>query len=75
MGDLMGFMAIDQYGQTIHLQGKESPRKQLADKLAINSSNLHKMYVDCKDKQLHVGYIAAKLWFRIYAVHSWQGND
>lgn len=60
------YMAIDQYGQTIHDLG-EHPRKALLEKLG--RKHAARMYRDQQDGQTyHVGWIVAGRWFSVYAV-------
>jgi hypothetical protein len=67
----LGYMAIDQYGQTYHL-GAGRPRKLLLDYFCRKSAR--KMYVDRKDGSTrHIGYIVAGLWLRVLQVHEWHG--
>lgn len=68
--ETLGFMAIDQYGQTFHI-GNNPPRKWLLNHLDRRSAR--KMYIDDDDgKPLHVGYIISGLWLRVYRVAEWQ---
>lgn len=64
----LGYMAIDQYGEALHLDG-EHPRKALLKKLGASSAS--KMYVDKKDNPSvfrHAGYIVGGRWFTLYRV-------
>jgi hypothetical protein len=63
-------MGIDQYGNTYHGLG-EYPRKTLLERLG--RSHADKMYVDKKDgSTVHIGYIIAGLWIRLYSVQEWK---
>jgi hypothetical protein len=66
----LGFMARDQYGQTIHLPNTKHPRKALLNNLGVK--NAAKMYVDVKSGGVkHIGYIAQGRWFTLYRVCEW----
>jgi len=69
----VGFMAVGNYGTTVHLtNAKKHPRGQLLTKLC--ASHAEKMYIDDKEgNAVHVGYIVGGEWFTIYAVHAWNG--
>jgi hypothetical protein len=64
------YMAIDQYGQTIH--GLVNPRKDLMEK--IGAYKAVKTYVDKRDgSMVHIGYAlkvqgCGWLWFDLYEV-------
>ena len=59
------YMAIDQYGNTIH--GLTHPRKDLMDKLGYKSAN--KMYTENKDgESRHAGYVVGPHWCSVYEV-------
>lgn len=61
------YMAVDQYGETLH--GLEYPRKDIAERLGYAPSSLHKVYVDGRDGGVyHVGYSAGVRWFNVYEV-------
>lgn len=65
----MQYMAIDQYGQTIH--GLTKPRRDLLRKLGYKSAQ--KMYQDTTSGETrHIGYIVAGRWFTIYKVERWE---
>lgn len=69
----LGFIATDQYGETIHLPDCKYPRKALLAKLG--RQHAAKMFVDTKDgKAKHIGYVVGSLWFTLYEVHEWQGK-
>lgn len=66
------YMAIDQYGQTIHGLG-EHPRKDLLAKLGYKSAS--RMYKDFTDgSSRHVGYVVAGRWFTLYEVTPFTGT-
>jgi len=70
MSKPLGYMAVDQYGQTHHI-GDNPPRKWLLDYFC--ASTAEKMYQDDKDgNPWHVGYIIGDLWLTVYAVHEWR---
>ena len=63
------YMAIDQYGKTIH--GLKNPRKDLCKKL--DRKHVSKIYRDKVDGSIvHVGYIIAGLWLTLYKVEPWE---
>ena len=64
---MKGYMAIDQFGQTVHLGFTEYPRKALLEKLGAASAS--KMYVDkIAGGSVHCGYIVCGRWFTLYEV-------
>lgn len=66
---LLGFLAIDQYGQ--HYTIKKHPRKELLEH--FGATHADKMYCDTKDgKTKHVGYIISGLWLEVYSVNEWR---
>jgi len=63
---MKNFMAIDQYGNTVHDLGPH-PRKTLLERL--NRKKAEKMYRDKSEgPTVHVGYIVAGRWFTLYHV-------
>jgi len=59
------FMAINQYGETVH--GLEHPRKDLLNREYAHHAD--KMYQDKKDgTTVHVGYIIKGNWWTVYKV-------
>lgn len=71
--ELLGYMAMDQYGKTYHLK-TQFPRKELLE--IFDRKNAHKMYQDRKDQQQsrHVGYIIAGHWLSVYQVASFKNE-
>ena len=70
---MLGYMAIDQHGQTYHLDPKY-PRKQLLD--ILGRKHASKMYVDTKSGEAkHIGWIIAGLWLRVYRVFDLKGGE
>lgn len=70
---LLGYMAIDQHGQTVHLTEPKHPRKQLLIKLGVKSCQ--KQMQDLKDgTTVHDGYIIGSRWFTLYEVRAWRGK-
>ena len=68
----LGYLAIDQYGQTYQI-GNNPPRKYLLEH--FGGKHADKMYVDTKDGTAkHIGYIIKGLWLRIYKVCDWKIN-
>ena len=68
----LGFMAVDQSGQTYHI-GNNSPRKWLLD--YFGKSRATKMYVDCKNGTIkHTGYVINDMWLRIYRISEWKSE-
>jgi len=66
-----GYMAIDQFGETLHLGFVKHPRKALIEKLGVRSAV--KMYVDKKSGgSVHCGYIVRGRWYRLYEVFPWE---
>jgi hypothetical protein len=67
---VLGYMARDQFGETIHLKTKH-PRKELMDH--YGTQHAAKMFRDCKSGGVrHVGYIVAGHWFNVYRVLPFQ---
>ena len=67
---MIGYIAIDQYGETIKLTNIKFPKKQLMEKLNVNC--VSKMYIDTEDsKTKHIGYISKGRWYRIYKIYEW----
>ena len=65
---LLGYMAIDQYGQ--HISIKNHPRKELLSH--FGRKHIQKMYVDGLNGVKHIGYIVAGHWCTIYKIYEWQ---
>ena len=62
----MDHMAIDQYGNTYHNLG-QYPRKALLERLYRKHAD--KMYISTRDgRDIHIGYVIAKLWLTVYTV-------
>jgi hypothetical protein len=69
----LGYMARDQYGQTIHLTDPDKhPKGQLLDKLG--RKHAERIYNDGTESTVHTGYIVAGSWWTIYEVHGWEGK-
>lgn len=68
----LGYIAVNQYGETLRLTKPDYPKKQLLDKLS--ASNAKKMYIDGPKGAKHVGYVISGLWWTIYEVHAWEGS-
>lgn len=63
------FMAIDQYGQTLH--GLKHPRKELLKRLG--ATHAEKMYQDREDGQtVFKGYIISGLWLSLFKVEPYE---
>lgn len=60
----MQYMAIGNHGNTFH--GLKHPRKDLFEKMG--RSRASKMYHDTENGPIHIGYIVAGEWFRLYEV-------
>ena len=72
MTDTVGYMAVDQYGQSFH--GLQNPRADLLKRLGRKHAS--KMYRDTKDgRTRHVGYIIAGLWLEVYRVSTWKAAE
>ena len=70
MGDVIGYMARDQYGNTEH--GLQHPRKDPLERAGVRHAE--KMFVDGKDGQpKHIGYVISGHWWTVYKVASWVG--
>lgn len=68
----LGYIGIDQNGDTYKLEGKH-PRKELMTNLS--ASNARKMFIDTKNgESKHIGYIISGLWITLYEIHEWQGG-
>ncbi len=64
------YMAVDQYGETIHALG-EHPRKALLRRMYRKHAT--RIYQDKKDgSRVHVGYIIAGRWFILYEVKPYE---
>ena len=64
----LGYLAIDQYGETIKL--KKHPRKELMEYFGVKHAD--KMFIDTrKEEGKHIGYVIAGHWFRIYEINEW----
>ena len=67
---ILGYMARDQYGTTLHFPNATHIRKTLLEKLGRKSCQ--KMYMDHKNGEpRHIGYVVGKQWFTVYSVCSW----
>ena len=61
------YMAIDQYGETLH--GLKHPRKDIAERVGVTPGALQKVCMDGKDGvTYHVGYVASGRWFEVFEV-------
>lgn len=59
------FMAIDQYGETVH--GLRHPRKELLERCGHTKAN--KQFTDKKDgTPVHTGYVIGNQWWTLYEV-------
>jgi len=66
----VGYMAIDQYGETYHI-GDNPPRKWLLEHFC--RQHAAKMYVDTKAGRVrHIGYIIAGHWLEVFSVALWK---
>jgi hypothetical protein len=71
-GTTVGFMARNQYGETIHLPHCTHPRKALLAHLGRQHAS--KMYCDTlTGESKHIGYVIAGQWLTIYRVNEWEG--
>ena len=70
---VLGYMGIDQYGDTYHI-GNNPPRKWLLNHLCRRHAD--KMYVDsvATGQAKHIGYIIAGRWITLYRVSEWIGK-
>lgn len=70
---VLGIMARDQYGDTIHLPDCKHPRSALLAK--SDRKHAAKVYIDTKAGETkHIGYIIARRWFTLYNVCEWTGR-
>lgn len=72
----LGYIAINQYGQTVKLTELSHPRKQLLNKLG--ASHCEKMYCERTDEHgepVHVGYVIGGGWWNLYEIHAWKGGS
>jgi hypothetical protein len=68
---LLGYLAIDQFGEDLRLLQPTHPRKQLMEKL--NRKHAKKQYTDRKKgPPVQTGYIISGRWFTLYEVHAWE---
>lgn len=68
-GKLVGWLAIDQYGQNYRLTDVKFPRKQLLKKLGRSHADI--MYCDLKSGgHKQTGYIIGGLWLDLYEVRT-----
>lgn len=71
----LGYIAINQYGETVKLTEPTHPRKQLLSALFLSTGGLshcEKMYCETTDGQTkHVGYVIGGGWWSIYEIHDW----
>ncbi len=66
------YMAVDQYGYTLHSLGKH-PRKALVERTGCQ--HVSKMYRDKEDGTVdHVGYVVGPHWFALYEVIPFRGR-
>ena len=68
----LGYIAINQYGETVKLTELTHPRKQLLNHLGV--SRYEKLYYERADGQgepVHVGYIIGGVRWSIYEIHDW----
>lgn len=67
-----GYMAIDQYGQTLYLGVTKHPRRELLNRLGAR--HCVKQYTERKDgTSYHSGYIVGRQWFTLYKVEPFHG--
>jgi len=66
----LGYIAIDQYGQTYQI-GDNPPRKWLLDHLG--RKHTEKIYQDTTSGKIrHTGYVIAGLWLSVFTVGTWK---
>ena len=69
MSNRVGFLGVDQYGNTYIL--KKHPRKELIEQFGCK--HVERMYRDTQDGHAqHVGYIIQHHWIDIYQVCTWK---
>lgn len=71
---MLGYIAIDQYGQTYQIGDTKYPRKWLLD--YFDRKSAQKMYVDTKTEQSkHIGWIIAGMWLEVFRVFSMKEGE
>jgi hypothetical protein len=69
----LGLIAIDQWGDTIHLENCRHPRQKLL--AALGKRSAKRMYRDDRNgRSKHVGYVIDSHWFTLYRVCAWTGS-
>ena len=72
---ILGYIAINQYGETIQLTETKFPRKQLIYKTG-ETGKISKMFIDTiSGETKHIGYIIGQNWWTIYNVAEWTGGN
>lgn len=64
---MKGYMAIDQYGNTLHLGVTRHPRKRLLEYCG-HGGKVSKQYVDRGGDTLHTGYVVGQMWYTLFEV-------
>lgn len=72
--NVLGYIAIDQYGHSVKLTDSAShPKGQLLKKLGV--SRAENMFVDSiSGESKHIGYIVGDNWYTIYKISEWVGK-
>jgi hypothetical protein len=66
-------IAIDQWGETIHLGDCRHPRQELL--AALGKRSAKRMYRDTRNgRSKHIGYVIGSRWFTLYRVYAWTGS-
>jgi hypothetical protein len=67
---LLGYMARDQHGETIHMPNTKFPRAELLKRLGKTSAT--RLFIDGADgRPKHIGYVVGRRWFTILEVREW----
>jgi hypothetical protein len=67
---MLGYIAIDQYGQTYKLKTNH-PRKELLE--LFGRATAAKMYIDTKGGETkHTGYVISGHWLSVYQIHEFK---
>ena len=67
----LGWLAVDQHGETHRLTEPKNPLNQLL--AAVDRKSAQKMYVDPNAR--HVGWIIGRQWFEVFEVHDLHASD
>ena len=69
--EMLGYTAIDDYGEIYHLGPTKHPRRALLEML--DATHAQKVYTDTKDGTArHIGYLIKGRWFTLYRMCAWK---